>query len=215
MRALARRTFIAAAVAASALALAACNGGGNAKSAEGDIVLGNANAPVTVVEYASITCGHCAAWNQQVWPEFKAKYVDTGKVKFVFREFLTPPVEVAAAGFLVARCAGDDKYHEVVEAMFRGQQEMFESGDPRGVLLRVAQSAGMSEEQFNTCVTDEEGLKALQARVETATKDMNVQGTPTFFVNDKMVASGAVSLEALSAEIDPLLAASGGAPEKK
>jgi len=200
MRAVVRRSVI---LAAAALALAACGGKGS-KQAEGDMVMGRADAPVTVVEYASVTCGHCAAWNEEVFPEFKKKYVDTGKVRYVFREFLTPPQEVAAAGFLVARCAGDDKYFQVVDAIMRSQREMYESGDARGTLLRVAQSAGMTEDQFNKCVTDEAALKDLNARVEKGMKD-GISSTPTFVIDGKQLV-GAQPMAELDAAIQPKLA---------
>lgn len=202
MRSLLRRTAI---VAVAAIALTACSGGAS-KKADGDIELGSRDAKVTVIEYASVTCGHCAAWNEEVWPQFKAKYVDTGKVRYIFREFLTPPQDVAAAGFLLARCAGDDKYFEVVDAIMRSQREMFTTGDVRGTLLGIARQAGMNEEQFNACVTDEDSLKALNSRVERAYKQDGVNATPTFFVNGEKVGEGAMSMAQLDAVIEPQLA---------
>lgn len=199
MRSIARRSMFVAA--AAVLALAACGDKASAgKSGDAGAVLGNAKAPVTVVEYASVTCGHCAAWNEEVWPEFKKKYVDTGQVRYEFREFLTPPQDVAAAGFLVARCAGDDKYMQVVDAIMRSQQEIYQTGDARGVLRRVAQSAGMSDDQFRKCVSDEAALKALNARVEKAYREEGVQSTPTFYVNGKKL-EGAQPMAALDAAI--------------
>src|SRR4051812_45765963 len=123
-----------------ALALAACSKGAGKVGAE-DMSMGDANAPVKMVEYASASCVHCAAFNNEVFPAFKAKYIDTGKVHYTLKEFLTPPVEMAAAGFLTARCAGKDKYFSVLDAVYHSQQEMFQSGDIRGPLLRIAQSA--------------------------------------------------------------------------
>src|SRR5688572_8278560 len=116
MRPVTRR--LALTLAAAAALLAACGqGGGDAQVASDDMVMGKADAPVTVIEYASVTCSHCANFNATVFPAFKAKYVDTGQVKYVLREFLTPPVPIAAAGFLIARCAGPDKYFGVVDAI--------------------------------------------------------------------------------------------------
>src|SRR6201999_4058018 len=97
----------------------AAGGGDNANAATMD--LGNPNAKVTVEEWASVTCPHCAAFNEEVFPGFKAKYVDTGKVHYISHEFLPPPTQVAAAGFLVARCAGKDKYFNVTDAIFHSQ----------------------------------------------------------------------------------------------
>ena len=102
-----RRAAVTAAALAAMATLAGCSGGGQSGAVEGDMALGAPEgAKVTVVEYASVTCGHCAAWQEQVYPEFKAKYVDTNQVRYVFREFPTAPEAVAVAGFLVARCAG-------------------------------------------------------------------------------------------------------------
>jgi len=195
------RRFLVAAVAMAALSLAGCNKGGKGGAAEGDISLGNANAKVQVVEYASASCSHCARFNNTVFPAFKAKYIDTGKVHYTLREFLTPPEEVAAAGFLVARCAGKDKYFTVLDAIFKNQEEMFQTGDFRGVLLRIAQSAGMTEDQFNKCVSDPEALKALNARVQRAINTEKISGTPTFVVNGKQVATGEVTLAQLEAAV--------------
>ena len=106
-----------------ALSLAAC-GGGAGGAAEGDMALGAPEgAKVTVVEYASPTCIHCAMWQKNTWPAFKAKYVDTNKVRYVFRELPTPPTEIAAAGVLLARCAGPDKYFDVIHELLANQGE--------------------------------------------------------------------------------------------
>ena len=160
-----RRFVLSLAATGAAIALAACQSGGAAEVAEGEMSLGRADAPVTVIEYASVTCVHCASWNRDVWPAFKAKYVDSGQVRYVFREILTAPYPIASAGFLMARCAGREKYFEVVDALFRSQQQMA-TEDPRTVLLRVAQSSGMTEAQFNACVTNDAELEALNGRVE-------------------------------------------------
>jgi protein-disulfide isomerase len=199
---LSRRLLIAA-VAVAGLSLAGCNKGGLSGPARGDMSLGNPDAKVHVVEYASASCSHCARFNNTVFPAFKAKYIDTNKIDYTLKEFLTPPEEVAAAGFLVARCAsrGDPKkYFGVLDAIYKNQGEMFQTGDFRGVLLRIAQSAGMTEAQFNKCVSDPDALKALNERVQQAIKD-GVSGTPTFYVNGKKVAEGEVTLAQLDAAI--------------
>lgn len=182
------------------LTLAACNGGGPAASSE-DMTLGNPDAKVTVIEYASASCSHCARWNEEVWPAFKTKYVDTGRVNYVFKEFLTPPIELASAAFLTARCAGEDKYFSVVDAVFRAQPVMYQTGDYRGELLRIANSAGLTEQQFTQCIRDDEALKALNDRVERAVKDDKITGTPTFVVNGKKVGEGEQTLAQLDAAI--------------
>jgi protein-disulfide isomerase len=170
--------------AAAVLALAACNksaGGAPATSAE-DMSMGNPNAKVTVVEYASASCPHCAEFNNTVFQELKKKYIDTGKVHYIYHEFLTPPVQFAAAGFLTARCAGKDKYFDVLDAIYRNQADIYKSGDLRGGLLRIAMSAGMSEKQFTDCISDEKALNALNSRVEAAAK-AGIEATPTFVIN--------------------------------
>jgi len=197
---LSRRLLMAAALAGT-LALAGCGKGGPSGPAEGDMSMGDPNAPVKMVEYASVTCSHCATFNNEVFPEFKAKYIDTGKVHYTLKEFLTPPEEVAVAGFLVARCAGPDRYFGVIDTLFRTQAEMFATGDVRGGLLRVAQSAGMTEAQFNACVQDEKALTDLTARVDKAVRQDGVQSTPTFFMNGKRVKEGAASLAELDAAV--------------
>lgn len=193
------RRFLAVAM-LGALALAGCAKGGATSNAD-DMTLGDPKAKVEMVEYASASCSHCARFNNEVFPAFKAKYIDTGKVHYTLKEFLTPPQELAAAGFLTARCAGKDKYFSVLDSIFKNQTEMFQTGDYRGVLLRIAQSAGLTEQQFNACITDEAALKALNARVEKASKEQKITGTPTFFINGKQVASGEVTLEQLDAAV--------------
>lgn len=182
---------------AGALGLAACGGGGGAVTSD-DMSLGKADAPVTVIEYASLACAHCGRWNKDVFPAFKAKYIDTGKVRYVFREFATPPQELAAAGALLARCAGKDRYFTVVDAVFHGQEEIFSTGDMRGVLQRIAATAGMNEDQFIACVSDEKALKAFNARWEKYAREARIEGTPTFFFNDDKYDKGEMTL----AEID-------------
>ncbi|MDX5331638.1 MAG: DsbA family protein [Caulobacteraceae bacterium] len=195
------RRFLMAAAAAAALALSACSGHSAAGAADGDMTLGDPNAPIKRTEYASLSCVHCATFNNEVFPEFKAKYIDTGKVHYTFKEFLTPPAEVAAAGFLLARCAGEDKYFDVVDAIFHSQQEMFTTGDVRGTLLRVARSAGMTEQQFQACISDEAALRALNARIEKSQREANIKATPTFAINGKVVKEGDMTMAELDAAI--------------
>lgn len=199
-----RRAALTAAAMGAMLAVAGCSGGSAGGKAEGDMALGAAEgAKVTVVEYASVTCSHCAAWNSEVWPEFKAKYVDNNKVRFVFREFPTPPQDIAAAGFMLARCAGEDKYFDVLHAVMASQAEWQAGVDPRQSLNRIAQGVGMSQADIETCLTDKKAIADLENRVQTAVK-AGIAGTPTFFVNDKRVTD--FSLAGLSAMVDEELA---------
>ena len=165
------------------------NGPATGKFTAPEYAMGSPKAPVTVVEYLSNTCSHCADYDQHVFPDIKKKYVDTGKVKYVIREFLTPPEPVSAAGFVFARCAGRDKYWPTIEALFRSQPELFQSGDVRGTYLKIAKAMGMSEPAFNQCMADDAALKAVADRVQKAT-DAKVTGTPTFVFNGKMLNPG-------------------------
>jgi protein-disulfide isomerase len=202
MSTLSRRLLMVAAAAGAALTLASCNKTGGAGAASADaMTMGKADAPILIEEYASTTCSHCGRFATEVFPDFKAKYIDTGKVHYTLHEFLTPPEAVAVAGFLTARCAGKDKYFSVIDALFRSQEEMYRTGDARGTLLKVAQSAGMTEDQFNKCVSDEKAATALNARVEKAIKDAKISATPTFFFNGKKVKEGEMTMEELDAAV--------------
>ena len=186
-----------------AFSLAACNGAktGGAGALPDDMSMGDPKAPVTVIEYASVGCPVCGRWQAEVYPAFKAKYIDTGKVHYVFREMLVgggSEVAVASGGFLLARCAGKDKYFAVNDAVFASQPGVFEA--PRETLLSIAKSMGMTEDQFNKCVSDEPALLALNKRVETNAKQ-GVNSTPTFVVNGKQLEAGYTPLEALDAAI--------------
>ena len=185
-------------------ALAACHkGAGAADAVPDDMSLGNPHAKVQVVEYASVACPVCGKWFKDVWPAFKAKYVDTGKIGFTYREMLVggnEEVLVAASGFLLARCAGKDKYFNVVDAIYSSQPGLFD--DPRGVLLNIAKSAGFTEAQFDACVKNEDALKALSQRVDRNTRLGNVNATPTFVINGKALQAGYHPLTDLDAAIE-------------
>ena len=163
------------------------------------MALGNPTARVTVIEYASVGCSHCAVWAREVFPAFKAKYVVTGKVRFVFHEMLTGEPTLAAAGFLTARCAGPARYFQVIEAVFARQDDIIkESG--LGILTGIARDAGLSQERFTACLNDEAALKALDDRTQQDAKDHGVTGTPTFFVGKRKL-EGEQSLDQLDAAI--------------
>ena len=157
---------------------------------DNDITLGNPKARVTVVEYASLSCSHCAHFNTDVFPAFKAKYIDTGKVRYVFREFLTEPVQVAAAGFLTARCAGKQNYFKVVDGVFRSQAEIFATRDLGPSLTRIAKSVGIDEDGLKACLSDDKALKALSDRVARFSKEADITSTPTFVVNGNKLKGG-------------------------
>lgn len=200
MRSLITRVTLVAALAAS---LAACGPKGAKVTAE-DMTLGNPNAKVTVIEYASVACPHCAKWNEEVFPAFKAKYIDTGKINYVAREALTGEPTLANAGAMLARCAGKDKYFQVTDALYHAQKNIFQTGDIRGELLTIAQAAGMSEAQFNSCLSDENAAKSAE-RIDKQMKADKIQGTPTFIVNGKKV-GGEDGGEATLAQLDAAIA---------
>ncbi|UAL10279.1 DsbA family protein [Caulobacter segnis] len=200
MRSLITRLTLVAALAAS---LAACGPKGAKVTAE-DMSMGNPSAKVTVVEYASVACPHCAKWNAEVFPAFKAKYIDTGKINYVAREALTGEPTLANAGAMLARCAGKDKYFQVTDALYKAQTSIFQTGDIRGELLIIARSAGMSEDQFNSCLSDENAAKSAE-RIEKQMKADKIQGTPTFIVNGKKV-GGEEGGEATLAQLDAAIA---------
>jgi protein-disulfide isomerase len=150
----------------------------------GDIVLGAANAPVTMIEYASLSCGHCAAFHKDWYPAIKAEFIDTGKVRFVFREY---PLDLkAAAGSMIARCIGKgdaNKYHDVASTLFKTQDEWVPQ-DTAAQLRRIAGQFGMDEAAFTTCIANQGTVDALWAGMQFAREKLSVDSTPTFFVND-------------------------------
>ena len=182
---------------ALAATLAACQKKEGPSVTADDMSMGNPAAKVTMIEYASVSCPHCARFDMEVFPAFKAKYIDSGQVFYVAREALTGDPAIAAAGFLTARCAGKDKYFQVVDAIYHAQQEMFTGGEPHAVLLNIARSAGMTDSQFESCIKDETALNALNARWERYVKDDKINGTPTFVINGKVYDKGEMSLKEL------------------
>jgi protein-disulfide isomerase len=151
-----------------------------------DMSLGNPKAKVEVIEYASLSCPHCAHFNETIFAPFKAKWVDTGKVRYTLKEMLTPPQQVAAAGFLMARSAGPAKYFKVVDEVFRSQPR-WENGKIKAVFLEIGAVNGLNEAQFNACLTDEKGQDALNARAQRAAQVDGVNSTPTLFINGKQI----------------------------
>ncbi len=165
----------------------------------GGMSMGNPKAKVLVEEYASMSCGHCATFNNEVFPEFKKAYIDTGKVRYVLHEYVTPPENVAAAGWIVARCAGPDGYFKVVDTFFRSQTRMFDTGDVRGALVEAGKAGGLTEDAVKACLKDPAQITALEGRLKAAV-DRGVQGTPTFYINGEAHV-GEASLDQLGAAI--------------
>jgi len=178
---------------ASAAFLVACGGGGSSSSGgstqferEGDRARGSAAAPVTVIEYASTSCGHCAEFHEEVFPTIEARYIETDQVRFVFREMLTGEPRLAQAGFMLARCAPDNRYFDVIDLLFEQQQAIFQAAaSPNGArseFWNVAQTVGLSREEFNTCITNAELREAVNEAHNQAIED-EIDGTPRFIIN--------------------------------
>src|SRR5712672_2006866 len=172
-----------------------------AKGALDDIAMGSATAPVTIIEYASMTCPHCAAFEAQVFPKLKEKYIDTGKVRFILREF--PLDGLAAAAFMLARCAGPDKYYPLIETLF-AQQQKWAVKEPLPPLRAIARQAGFTEQSFDACINDKALLAKVQQMRDRGTQKFKVEATPTFYINGEKH-SGAMSIEDIDKAIAPLI----------
>ena len=184
-----------------------------ARAARDDMSLGPANARVTVIEYASTTCPHCARWDKEVFPAFRKAYVDTGKVRYVLREWPTPPEELAVAGFLLARCASG-KYFEVLDALWRDQGRLYDDQDALGWLENAGERAGLDKTRVRACVEDEGSLKAFNAREDENRKALKVTGTPTVFVNGKEIGQGEIPYDQLARAIDSALKSAAHQPAR-
>jgi protein-disulfide isomerase len=205
---------IAFAALAGALLVSACNDSGPALPHKtvpvtpfmGEAVMGSAAAPVEIVEYASTTCGHCKAFHEEVLPELKAKYVDTGMAKLVYRVMPTPPPELSVAGAALARCAGEEKFFAVIDDLFQNQETLINAmRQPRRLqreLTELGSRHGLSADEVGSCIAFEPLTQHLVDIARAAPS--SVTGTPAFNVNGVDVEGN--TLEALSAAIDSALA---------
>jgi protein-disulfide isomerase len=175
----------------------------------GDMVMGKDDAPVTIIEYASMTCPHCAHFTVETFPKLKERYIDTGKVKYIFREFPLDPL--AAGASMLARCGDKDKYFSLIELLFSTQNQ-WAVQNPIEPLFNVVKQAGYSRETFNACLdtraneNSKKILSAIESTRNRAADKLKVTSTPTFFINGKRV-PGALSIEELEKEIAPYLKA--------
>jgi protein-disulfide isomerase len=172
--------------------------------AQPDLALGDDKAPVTIVEYASMTCPHCAHFEEVTFRDIKKRYIDTGKVRFILRDF--PLDNLAGAAFVLAHCAAKDdknKYYSMVETLFR-QQTTWAVEKPVPPLMAIAKQAGLSEQDFNACLTNQKAWDAMESVRQRAMKEFKVESTPTFFVNGTKV-TGALAIEDFAKVIDPYL----------
>lgn len=215
MAAVLNRRHVISLAGAAAVGLA-FTGGSNAQKAEAkvdaakvaesgklkDMVYGQEDAPVTIVEYASLTCSHCADFTLNTFPTIKEKYIDTGKVRLIFREFPFDPR--ATAAFMLARCAPEERYFPMIDVFFKQQQQWATAPDGKEALLQIAKLAGFTQESFEACLTNQQLLDDVRATMERGSEEFGVNATPTFFINGQKYA-GALSVDEMSAIIDKLL----------
>lgn len=167
-----------------------------------DMVDGNDDAPVTIIEYASITCSHCADFYQHVLSEIREKYIRSGKVRFIFREFAYDPR--ATAGFMLSRCAPENRYFPLIQVLFEKQAEWAFVPDARLPLSRLARLAGFTDQAFDACLKDQTLLDNLNSVVQRGRDEFGITSTPTFFINGKKY-EGMLSIEQMSSIIEHLL----------
>jgi protein-disulfide isomerase len=178
-----------------------------------DVVMGDPSAKITIVEYASLTCSHCRDFWKQVMPGLRSAYIDTGKVKYVMRDFPTPPAEVAAAATAIARCKGAEGYYDVVEDVYSNYHELMQAAQgPQGagpVLVAIGGRHGLSPDEVRACANSPE-TKAFIEKTVLDAQD-KVRATPTIFIDDVLIEDH--SIEGLSAAIEARLNPSGAAPQ--
>jgi protein-disulfide isomerase len=195
------RRKLAAAVAATPTVAALLTGRASAAEVH-EVTLGDAEAPVTIIEYFSLTCPHCAHFATNTLPELKKQYIDTGKVKLVLRDF--PLDQIALKAAVIAHCAGDDHYPAFVEEMFKTQASWEGASDPVASLRELAKLGGLTDKDVDACLADKSMENAvLQSRLD-AQNTYQIDSTPTFIINDKKY-SGDRDIKELAAIIDPLL----------
>jgi protein-disulfide isomerase len=168
----------------------------------GEKALGAEDAPVTVVEYASMSCPHCARFHQETFHDFREKYIDTGQVRFVFREF---PLDAAAYGVaMLARCAPENRYFDIVDVYFQQQEEWLRSPDIYNAIFSIAQQFGFTKESFDACLSNQALFDNLNEVRNRAAEQFGVNSTPTFFINGEKQ-PGALTLAQLEEHIQPHL----------
>ena len=174
-----------------------------ASAALPDIVQGKADAPVTMIEYASMTCTHCAHFHETTYPTLLKNYVDTGKVRFILREFPLDPL--ATAGFMLARCEGADKRNAVTDLLFDTQKNWAFVDKPLEALEGILKQTGMSKDQFEACLKDQKLYDQVNEVRDRGAQKFGVSATPTFYVNGQKV-SGELDPANLGKLLDPLTA---------
>jgi len=170
-----------------------------------DMILGKTDAPVTVVEYASFTCPHCANFHATVWDQFKKNYIDTGKVKFVYREVYFD--KFGLWGAMVARCGGPDKYFGISDMLYNEQRDWLASQQASGIadaLHKIGLKAGLTNDAIDKCLNDKDMAQAMIANYQTNATNDKIEGTPTFIINGESH-SGEMSYDEFAALLDAKL----------
>ncbi|MFZ0559737.1 MAG: DsbA family protein [Methylovirgula sp.] len=167
-----------------------------------DIAQGKADAPITMIEYASMTCTHCAAFHATTYPTLISKYVDTGKVRFILREFPLDPL--ATAAFMLARCSGPEKRNAVVDLLFDQQKNWAFTDKPLEALANLLKQTGMTQATFETCINDQSLYEKVDQERDNAAQKFGIDATPTFFINGRKI-SGEVTPDALDKLLQPML----------
>jgi protein-disulfide isomerase len=170
----------------------------------GDMAQGPADAKVTIIEYASLTCSHCATFHRETYPKLKERYIDTGKVRYILREFPLDPL--ATAGFMLARCDGEAKYYPIVDLLFQQQRTWAFTDKPLDALQQIMRQAGFSKEKFESCLRDQKLYDAVNAVKKRGEEAFKVNSTPTFFINGQRHA-GNMSIDELEKIIKPIIGA--------
>lgn len=165
-----------------------------------DMVMGKADAPVTIVEYASTTCGHCAHFHKTTFPDLKKNWLDTGKAKLIYRDFPTGPAGLSLGASMIAHCSGPDRYFGVLGMIMDQQDKWLGSNDPLDALKKLVRFAGMTGADVDACLQRKDLLEGIQARAEAGNKEYNIDSTPSFLINGKLQV-GALSYP----EMDKLL----------
>ncbi len=167
-----------------------------------ETAMGRDDAPVTMIEYSSLTCPHCATFHRETLPKIKEAYIDTGKVRLVSRDFPLGGLALAAA--VLTRCAGPAKYFGFLEVLFRSQDRWAKAQNPRDALLQVSRFAGLTEADFDACLNNETLIKTIQTRARKASQELGIDSTPTFIIDGRKV-PGALSFEEFQDILDAAL----------
>jgi len=172
-----------------------------------DMVLGDPGAPITMIEYASLTCPHCASFHNDTFPRIKTEYIDTGKVRLIYRDFPTRPVALAIFAAMLARCAGRTGFFGFIEVLYRTQGSWLRANDPVKALGKIARLGGVSQAELDACSNDNDLFQSIRNAQEQANREFGVRSTPTFIINGEKV-EGPASYERLKDILDRMLAKS-------